>query len=212
MKKKHIYENYIKRCLDFICSFIAIILLFPVILIIALAVRMKLGGPIIFKQERPGYQEKIFTLYKFRTMTNQSDKKGNLLPDEKRLTKFGKFLRSTSLDELPELFNIIKGDMSIVGPRPLLLKYLPYYKENERKRHSVRPGLTGLAQINGRNALSWDERFELDVMYTESICFCQDVRILLQTIIKVIKKDDILVGNEHILQDLDVERKERVYK
>lgn len=201
------YAKYFKRVLDFILSLIAIIILSPVFLIIAILVRIKLGSPIIFKQERPGKDEKIFTLYKFRTMTDEKDENGNLLPDEKRLTKFGKTLRSTSLDELPELFNILKGDMAIVGPRPLLVRYLPYYTEEERHRHDVRPGLTGLAQIHGRNATNWTDRFKYDVEYTHKITLFGDIKILLKTVIKVIKKQDILVGNEQILLNLDEERK-----
>lgn len=200
------YAKYIKRLLDFILSFIAIIILSPIMLIIYILVRIKLGKPAIFKQQRPGKNEKIFTLYKFRTMTDEKDENGNLLPDEKRLTKFGKMLRSTSLDELPEMFNILKGDMSFVGPRPLLIKYLPYYTEKEKHRHDVRPGLTGLAQINGRNTTNWKERFAYDIKYTQDISFLNDIKILLKTIMKVIKKQDILVGKEQILLDLDVER------
>ena len=154
------YAKYIKRILDFILSLLAIIILSPVMLIIYILVRIKLGKPAIFKQQRPGKNEKIFTLYKFRTMTDEKDEDGNLLPDEKRLTKFGKMLRSTSLDELPELFNILKGDMAIVGPRPLLVEYLKLYNDEQRKRHNVRPGLTGLAQVSGRNLISWQDRFE----------------------------------------------------
>ena len=168
--------------LDFILSLIAIIILSPFILVIAILVRIKLGKPIIFKQERPGKNEEIFTLYKFRTMTDERDKEGNLLPDEVRLTKFGKLLRSTSLDELPELINILKGEMSLVGPRPLLIKYLPYYTEEERHRHDVRPGLTGLAQTHGRNTSKWDERFRLDLQYIEDIKFTKDVKIIFETI------------------------------
>ena len=200
------YAKYIKRLLDFILSFIATIILSPIMLIIYILVRIKLGKPAIFKQQRPGKNEKIFTLYKFRTMTDEKDENGNLLPDEKRLTKFGKMLRSTSLDELPEMFNILKGDMSFVGPRPLLTKYLSYYTEEEKHRHDVRPGLTGLAQINGRNTTNWKERFEYDIKYTQDISFLNDIKILLKTIMKVIKKQDILVGKEQILLDLDVER------
>ena len=185
------YRKYIKRLLDFLLSLIAFIILMPLMLIIALLVCIKLGRPVIFKQKRPGKDEKIFTLYKFRTMTNEKDENGNLLPDEKRLTKFGKFLRSTSLDELPELINIIKGDMSIVGPRPLLLEYLPLYNEEQKKRHIVKPGLTGLAQINGRNNLNWEERFKEDVYYTENISFYMDVKIILKTVEKVIKRENI---------------------
>lgn len=200
------YAKYIKRVLDLILSLMALIILMPLMIIIAILVRIKLGSPVIFKQERPGKNEKIFTLYKFRTMTDKRDENGNLLPDEKRLTKFGKILRSTSLDELPELFNIIKGDMSIVGPRPLLVRYLPYYTEEEKHRHDVRPGLTGLAQIHGRNATNWTDRFRYDVNYAKNITFLGDIKILLKTVMKVIKKEDILVGKEHVLLNLDEER------
>lgn len=186
------YRNHVKRWMDFILSLLAIICLSPVFLVTAILVRKKLGSPVIFKQKRPGKDEKIFELYKFRTMTDERDENGNLLPDEKRLTSFGKKLRSTSLDELPELFNILKGDMSIVGPRPLLVEYLPYYKPEERKRHSVKPGLTGLAQINGRNFLKWEDRFALDVKYIMNISFCIDAKILWETIKKVFKRIDIM--------------------
>lgn len=189
--KDGIYKKYIKRPMDFVLSFIAIILLLPVFLIIALMVKIKLGSPVIFKQERPGLNEKIFTLYKFRTMTNERDKNGELLPDGERLTKFGRFLRSTSLDELPELFNILKGDMSIVGPRPLLVQYLPLYNEQQRRRHEVRPGLTGLAQVNGRNAISWKQKFQLDVEYIDNISFIGDWRIIILTIKKVLMRNGI---------------------
>ena len=162
------YQKYIKRILDFILSLCALIVLSPVLLIVAILVRVKLGSPIIFKQKRPGKDEKIFTLYKFRTMTDEKDENGNLLPDSERLTKFGKFLRSTSLDELPELINILKGDMAIVGPRPLLVEYLEFYTEEEKHRHDVRPGLTGLAQVNGRNNLKWDDRLAYDVKYVNN--------------------------------------------
>lgn len=187
------YKNYIKRFLDFTLSLLALILLSPVMLIIAILVRIKLGTPVIFKQQRPGKNEKIFTLYKFRTMTDKKDENGNLLPDSERLTKFGKLLRSTSLDELPELVNIIKGDMAIVGPRPLVVAYLPYYSESEKHRHDVRPGLTGLAQVNGRNLLQWEERFEYDLEYVNNISFEEDLKIIFFTIKKVIKKEDIIV-------------------
>ena len=162
-----IYEKCVKRILDFMLSLIALICLSPVMLITAILVRVKLGSPIIFKQLRPGKDEKIFPMYKFRTMTDEKDAEGNLLPDEIRLTKFGKLLRSTSLDELPELFNILKGDMSIIGPRPLLVEYLPRYNEEQKHRHDVRPGLTGLAQVSGRNAISWDEKLNIDVEYVK---------------------------------------------
>ena len=185
------YRKYIKRVLDFTLSLIALIILLPIYLVLAILVRIKLGSPIIFKQERPGLNEKIFTLYKFRTMTDEKDENGNLLPDEVRLTKFGKFLRSTSLDELPELINIIKGDMSIVGPRPLLVEYLPLYNEKQRCRHNVRPGLTGYAQISGRNSISWEEKFNDDLMYIENITFTEDLKIVLKTALKVIKREGI---------------------
>jgi len=185
------YKKYFKRLLDFILALIAIILLTPVFMIVAFLVRTKLGSPIIFKQQRPGLNEKIFTMYKFRTMTDERDENGRLLPDENRLTSFGKFLRSTSLDELPELFNILKGDMSIVGPRPLLVQYLPLYDEFQKRRHEVRPGLTGLAQVNGRNSLSWEEKFTLDVKYVNHITLFGDIKIILLTFKKVIAKDGI---------------------
>ena len=200
------YRNYIKRIFDFMISLFAIILLSPVLLIVATLVRIKLGKPVIFKQKRPGKDEKIFTLYIFRTMTDKKDEEGKLLPDEKRLTKFGKILRSTSLDELPELVNILKGDMSIVGPRPLLVQYLPYYTDEEKHRHDVRPGLTGLAQVNGRNALSWEKRFKEDIEYVNNISLKEDIKIIFLTIKKVVKREDILVGNEHIMANLDKER------
>lgn len=186
------YAKYIKRTLDLILSLMALIVLMPLMIIIGILVRINLGSPIIFKQKRPGKNEKVFTLYKFRTMTDKRDIDGNLLPDEYRLTKFGKFLRSTSLDELPELINIIKGDMSIVGPRPLVISYLPYYNEEEKHRHDVRPGLTGLAQINGRNILNWEERFKYDITYVENVTFIEDVIIIIKTIGKVLKKQDIV--------------------
>ena len=190
-RKQGIYEKYIKRLLDFLLSFVAVILLSPVLLVTFILVRIKLGTPAIFKQKRPGKDEKIFCLYKFRTMSDARDENGKLLSDEVRLTGFGKKLRSTSLDELPELFNIIKGDMSIVGPRPLLVKYLPLYNEEQKRRHEVRPGFTGLAQVNGRNAISWEEKFEWDVKYVDSISFVQDFTIVLKTIKTVLSKEGI---------------------
>ena len=192
------YAKYIKRTLDLILSLMALIVLMPLMIIIGILVRINLGSPIIFKQKRPGKNEKIFTLYKFRTMTDKRDIDGNLLPDEYRLTKFGKFLRSTSLDELPELINIIKGDMAIVGPRPLLVEYLPYYTEEEKHRHDVRPGLTGLAQVNGRNALQWEERFSFDLQYKKNVSFKEDFKIILMTIKKVLKKQDGIVVYDDI--------------
>ena len=185
------YRKYIKRLLDFILSLFAIIILSPVLLIVALLVRIKLGAPVIFKQKRPGLNEKIFTLYKFRTMTDAKDEQGNLLPDEIRLTKFGKLLRSTSLDELPELFNILKGDMSIVGPRPLLVRYLPLYNEHQKHRHDVRPGFTGYAQCNGRNAISWEEKFDLDVYYTKNLTLFMDIKIIIKTVKVVLFREGI---------------------
>ena len=181
------YRNCIKRLLDIVISLCGLLLLSPVYLILALLVRKKLGTPVIFKQERPGRNEKIFQLYKFRSMTDERDENGDLLPDEARLTSFGRKLRSTSLDELPELFNILKGDMSVVGPRPLLVRYLPRYSETQRRRHNVRPGLTGLAQINGRNAITWEEKFAYDVEYVDRLTFALDVRIFLGTVRAVLR-------------------------
>ncbi len=204
------YKKYIKRVLDFTLSLIGVIVLSPIMLITAILVRIKLGSPVIFKQQRPGKDEKIFTIYKFRTMTDKKDEQGNLLPDKDRLTKFGKFLRSTSLDELPELINILKGDMSIVGPRPLLVEYLPYYNENEKHRHDVRPGLTGLAQINGRNATSWEKRFEYDVTYTNEVSFILDVKIILATVGKVFKREGISQEGNATMSKFECERKEQL--
>lgn len=205
--KKSIYSRFFKRPMDFILSLFAIIVLAPVLLITAILVRIKLGSPILFKQQRPGLNEKIFTMYKFRTMTDGKDENGELLPDSVRLTKYGRFLRSTSLDELPELFNILKGDMSIVGPRPLLIKYLPYYTNEEKRRHQVLPGITGLAQINGRNLAEWRERFKLDIEYIDNISLFLDLKIIFLTIFKIIKRADIGVN---ILLDFDEERKTEI--
>lgn len=177
--------------MDFFCAFCALIILSPIMLITAILVRFKLGTPVLFKQERPGLNENIFTLYKFRTMTDKKDENGKLLPDEDRLTKFGKFLRSTSIDELPELWNIVKGDMSIVGPRPLIPEYLLYYTEKEAHRHDVRPGLTGLAQVNGRSFISWEKIFEYDLQYVNYISFRQDIKIIFATVKKVLKRKNI---------------------
>ena len=185
------YAKYFKRMLDFILSLIALIILSPILLIVAILVRIKLGSPIIFNQQRPGKNEKIFTLYKFRTMTDKKDENGNLLPDSERLTKFGKLLRSTSLDELPELINILKGNMAIVGPRPLLVEYLSLYNKKQKHRHDVRPGLTGLAQVNGRNSISWEEKFNDDLKYIKKITFIGDVKIILKTVEKVFKREGI---------------------
>lgn len=186
-----IYEKYIKRPLDLFCGLSAIIFFSWLYLIVAILVRVKLGSPVIFTQDRPGKDEKIFKLYKFRTMTDEKDANGNLLPDSERLTKFGKILRATSLDELPEAFNIVKGDMSIIGPRPLLPSYLEWYTEDEKHRHDVRPGLSGLAQVNGRNFLDWDKRFELDVIYAKNITFIGDFKIVLQTVKKFFTHSNI---------------------
>lgn len=186
-----IYKRFLKRPMDFILSLLAIIVLSPLLLIIAILVRFKLGSPIIFKQKRPGLDEKIFTMYKFRTMVDEKNESGELLPDSIRLTKFGKMLRSTSLDELSELFNILKGDMSIVGPRPLLVQYLPLYDDHHKRRHNVRPGLTGLAQISGRNAISWEDKFKLDVEYVDSVSFIGDWKIIFLTIKKVFVREGI---------------------
>lgn len=186
-----LYEKYIKRPQDFICALLAIIVLSPIMLITAILVRFKLGTPILFKQERPGENGKIFKIFKFRTMTDARDENGDLLPDEIRLTSFGKKLRSTSLDELPELFNIIKGDMAVVGPRPLMPKYLPRYTAHQARRHEVRPGFTGLAQVHGRNAISWEDKFRWDVKYVDHITFLTDWRIIFDTVRTVIKREGI---------------------
>lgn len=185
------YEKYIKRPLDLIISLIVLILFWWVLVIVALLVRINLGSPVIFTQERPGKDEKIFTLYKFRTMTDATDTEGNLLPDKDRLTSFGKFLRSTSLDELPELFNLIRGDMSLIGPRPLLVKYLSLYSKEQSRRHDVRPGLTGLAQVSGRNSIRWDERFNYDLQYVDKITFFVDLKIFLLSFVRVLSRDGI---------------------
>ncbi|MDE7187942.1 MAG: sugar transferase [Lachnospiraceae bacterium] len=203
------YKNGVKRCLDFLLSLCGIIVLSPVLLTLCILVRVKLGSPVLFRQERPGRNEKVFTLCKFRTMTDKRDENGNLLPDEVRLTKFGKLLRSTSLDELPELFNILKGDMSIIGPRPLLVRYLPWYKEEERHRHDVRPGLTGLAQVNGRNALGWEDRFAFDLEYVNHCSFGMDLKIIIMTVGKVLKRSGTLSGAEQTVEDFDVYRKKQ---
>lgn len=195
--KKGFYERFIKRPQDFILSLLALIILSPVFLILAFLVRTKLGSPVIFKQQRPGMKdrktgkEKIFTLYKFRSMTDARDKDGNLLPDDVRLTKFGKILRSTSLDELPELVNILKGDMAIVGPRPLLVRYLPLYNEHQARRHEVRPGFTGYAQVHGRNSISWEDKFDKDVHYVDNVSFLMDWKVIFLTVKTVLKREGI---------------------
>ena len=201
------YKKYIKRILDIILSLIAIIITLPIFLIVGILILIFIGQPAIFRQKRPGKNEKIFTMYKFRTMTNKKDEDGNLLPDELRLTKLGKFLRKTSLDEIPEFINILKGDMSFVGPRPLLVEYLPYYKEEEHHRHDVRPGLTGLAQVNGRNNLDWNDKFQKDLEYVNNITFINDVKIIIDTIKIVFKREGITDNKSATMTRLNIERK-----
>lgn len=210
------YERYFKRPLDILCALAAIIVFCWLYAIVAILVRIKLGSPVLFTQERPGRidpktgQEKIFKLYKFRTMTDARDENGELLPDDVRLTKFGRMLRATSLDELPEAFNILKGDMSVVGPRPLLVCYLPYYTEEERHRHDVRPGLSGLAQVNGRNAISWDMKLQYDLVYVSRITFWNDVKIVFRTVVKAAKRSDIQVGSQFVAGKFIDQRKARI--
>lgn len=196
-----IYEKYIKRLLDIVCSGLALLVLSPVMLATALVVRTRLGSPVLFTQDRPGLNEKVFKMYKFRTMTDARDAQGNLLPDEVRLTKTGKLLRSLSLDELPELFNILKGDMSLIGPRPLLVKYLPLYDKVQRRRHDVRPGLSGWAQVHGRNCVDWEERFRYDVEYVQKISFGMDLKILFMTIAAVFKREGISSGTSVTMEE-----------
>jgi general glycosylation pathway protein len=186
-----VYRLFLKRIIDIFLSLVFILLFWWLYIVIAILVRKKLGSPVLFKQKRPGLNEKIFTMYKFRTMTDKRDANGNLLPDKDRLTKFGKFLRSTSLDEIPEIWNVLKGEMSLVGPRPLLVEYLSKYTKDEKRRHEVRPGITGFAQVNGRNNTTWEERFKNDIYYVENISFLLDLKIIIKTILKVIKKSDI---------------------
>ncbi len=200
-KRKGIYERFIKRPLDIAISAVAIVCMSPCYLVVAVLVKKKLGSPVIFKQKRPGRDEKIFTMYKFRTMNDARDITGELLPDSARLTDFGRMLRSTSLDELPELFNILKGDMSLVGPRPLLVSYLDRYNEFQRRRHDVRPGLTGYSQVNGRNAVSWEEKFEMDVWYVEHVSFMTDLKIALKTFTTVMKRDGISSGTSETMEE-----------
>ena len=201
------YKKYIKRILDIILSLIAIIITLPIFLIVGILILIFIGQPAIFRQKRPRKNEKIFTMYKFRTMTNKKDEDGNLLPDELRLIKLGKFLRKTSLDEIPEFINILKGDMSFVGPRPLLVEYLPYYKEEEHHRHDVRPGLTGLAQVNGRNNLDWNDKFQKDLEYVNNITFINDVKIIIDTIKIVLKREGITDNKSATMTRLNIERK-----
>lgn len=200
IRKKGFYERYIKRPQDFLCALLAAIVLSPVIFITAVLVRIKLGSPVIFKQERPGLNSRVFTLYKFRTMTDARDEKGELFPDEIRLTHFGKMLRSTSLDEFPELINILKGDMAVVGPRPLLVEYLPLYDERQARRHEVRPGFTGYAQVHGRNSITWEDKFNKDVYYVDHITFSGDWKIVLQTIKTVLKREGISSENSATME------------
>lgn len=190
------YQKFVKRLFDILLSFAGLVILSPVILVVAILVKTKLGSPIIFHQDRPGYQEKIFTLCKFRSMTDEKDEKGNLLPDSVRLTKFGSFLRSSSLDEIPEFWNILKGDMSFIGPRPLLISYLPYYTEKEQLRHTVKPGLTGLAQVSGRNYIKWDARLAKDVEYVEAISFLMDLKVIVKTVKMVFLSTDVAVDTD----------------
>ena len=197
------YKTFIKRTLDIILSLIAMIILSPVLLILAIVIRLKLGNPVIFTQQRAGKKGKPFTIYKFRTMTNATDAKGQLLPNAQRKTKFGNLLRSTSLDELPELWNVLKGEMSLVGPRPLLIEYLPYYTAEENQRHDVLPGITGWAQVNGRNALNWDEKFALDVWYVKHQSFLLDIKILLKTVLKVLQRKNINYSKERFTPRFD---------
>lgn len=205
------YEKHFKRPLDFLCGMAALIVFGWLYIIIAILVKIKLGSPVLFKQDRPGKDEKIFKLYKFRTMTDKRDENGKLLPDEVRLTKFGRILRASSLDELPEVFNIIRGDMSVIGPRPLLVEYLPYYTEEEHHRHDVRPGLSGWAQINGRNAIdSWEQRFSYDLEYVKNVSFLFDARVVSMTIVKVLKQSDIQIGSQIKVGRLDDARRNKV--
>ncbi len=203
------YRKYTKRLFDIVCAVAAIVVFCWLYIIVAVLVRVNLGSPVLFRQPRPGKDGKIFMLYKFRTMTDETDENGNLLPDDVRLTKFGRFLRSTSLDELPEAFNILKGDMSVVGPRPLSVRYLGYYTPEEFRRHDVRPGLSGLAQINGRNNLQWEERFAYDTEYVDNITFINDLKIIFLTVAKAVKRDGIVVRGEGKAIDFDTYRKKQ---
>lgn len=196
-----IYERFVKRPQDFCCALLAVIFLSPVMAVTAILVRLKLGRPVLFSQDRPGRDGKLFKLYKFRSMTDRRDENGELLPDEIRLTAFGRKLRSTSLDELPELFNILKGDMAVVGPRPLLVRYLPLYSERQARRHEVRPGLTGLAQVHGRNAITWEEKFDWDVRYVDDVTFAGDWRIISDTVRAVLRREGISSKNSETMEE-----------
>ena len=209
MQKGKIYGLFIKRLLDILFATVILIAFCWLYMILAILVRVKLGSPVLFKQPRPGRDEKIFNMYKFRTMTDERDADGNLLPDEVRLTGFGNLLRKTSMDELPELFCILKGDMSFVGPRPLLVKYLPYYNDKERMRHSVRPGLTGYAQAHGRNAISWEKKFEYDIYYVEHLSMGMDIKVIIDTVKAVLSHDGVVLN---ALEDFDVYRKSQTDK
>lgn len=199
--------RYIKRCFDFFSSLLALLLLAPLLLVVMILIRFKLGGPVFFTQDRPGMGGKAFKMIKFRSMTNERDEQGEFLPDQLRITTLGRFLRRTSLDELPELFNVLRGDMSLIGPRPLLMKYLPFYTEREMKRHQVRPGITGWAQVNGRNLLNWDKRLEMDVEYVETMSFGLDIRILFKTVGEVLGQHDVLEVSSETVPDFDDYRK-----
>lgn len=203
------YKNYNKKIIDFIASLILIILLSPLLILVIIVLSITNQGKPFFFQQRPGKNGKIFTIIKLKTMNNKKDSKGNLLPDEKRLTKVGGFIRKTSLDEIPQLINVLKGDMSLIGPRPLVIRYLPFYTDKERLRHTVRPGITGLAQVNGRNTIKWDERLALDVDYVENLSFKQDLNIFYKTVLKVIVSENIITNPKSIMEDLDEERKNR---
>lgn len=200
--------RYFKRWLDLASSFMGIVLLAPVLILLMILIRIKLGGPVFFTQNRPGLGAKVFKMVKFRSMTNERDEKGELLPDQMRITTLGRFLRRTSLDELPELINVLRGDMSVIGPRPLLVKYLPFYTKREMKRHEVRPGITGWAQVNGRNLLNWDKRLELDAEYVETMSLGLDIRILLRTINDVLRQSDVLEVSSETVPDFDDYRKQ----
>lgn len=208
--KKNLYKNIFKRPIDLTISLITIIFLSPLLFLIGILVKNKLGSPVLFKQKRPGLNEKIFTMYKFRTMSDEMNENGELLSDSIRLTKFGRLLRSTSLDELPGLFNILKGDMSIIGPRPLAVQYLPYYTKQERGRHIIRPGLSGLAQVNGRNTTSWEARFYYDLKYIDNVTFLGDVKIIIITLLQAIKRTDIGERGLDSPPDFDKYRKKKI--